>query len=504
MPNQNPRALGVSKASLSACIAALLSCGAPALTHASEVMHSPLLTLLTAKPKSRSIAAPASAAPSVIAGDTIAVTSCDDDGGFDTLRHAVLIANPGDTIDLRGLACSTLTLQAGAIAIGLNDLTILGPGASKLAIDGNQAGRVFNHTNDGKLTLSNLTIAHGKVEGDKAYGGCIFSKGDVTLDHSVVTSCSAIGQSVSLGGGIVTYGILAVRSSVISANTASTLVGATDRPPAAGGGAFAQAGAEVIESIVSGNVAQAPSGKVYGGGFITGTLVLKYSTISNNTAASAGTVTEYGSGGGFVTLSDTTIFASTIDHNLADAAGGVSIRGGGETQATIALTTISSNVGTLGIGALDTMADLTLRGSTIAFNSSGPTVPSGVTLSGGTTDLQSTIIADNAPMDLAGGGAIFGNNSLVKIAAPGTLVPVGTLTLDPKLGPLAFNGGPTRTHALGAGSPALEAGSNGLGYAFDQRGPTYLRDIGNAPDIGAYESDNDHIFGDAIDHPYAL
>jgi len=349
-----------------------------------------------------------------------------------------------------------------------------------------------------------LTIAHGKVEADKAYGGCIFSKGDVTLDHSVVTSCSAIGQSVSLGGGIVTYGILAVRSSVISANTASTLAGATDRPPAAGGGAFAQTGAEVIESIVSGNVAQAPSGKVYGGGFVTGTLVLKYSTISNNTAASAGTVTEYGSGGGFVTISDTTIFASTIDHNLADAAGCLSIRGSGATQASIALTTISSNVGNLGIGALDTMADLTLRGSTIAFNTSGPTVPAGVTLSGSTTDLQSTIIADNAPMDLAGGGAIFGNNSLVKIAAPGTLVPVGTLTLDPKLGPLAFNGGPTRTHALGAGSPALEAGSNSLGYAFDQRGPTYLRDIGNAPDIGAYESDNDHIFGDAIDHPYAL
>jgi len=31
-----------------------------------------------------------------------------------------------------------------------------------------------------------------------------------------------------------------------------------------------------------------------------------------------------------------------------------------------------------------------------------------------------------------------------------------------------------------------------------------LRNVGNAPDIGAYESDNDHIFGDAIDHPYAL
>jgi len=503
MANHNPRAHGVSNASLSACIAALLSYGAPALATAAEVTHSPLLALLTTKPKSHSIARPASAAPSVIAGDTLAVTSCDDDGGFDTLRHAVLIANPGDTIDLRGLACSTLTLQAGAIGIGLNDLTILGPGANKLTIDGNQADRVFNHTNDGNLTLSHLTVAHGRVEADKAYGGCIYSKGDLTLEHTVVTACTALGQTVAAGGGVVAYDSLALRSSVISANTATALVGATGQLSAVGGGAFSHAGV-VIESIVSGNVSQAPIGKTYGGGFLTGTLVLKYSTISNNQAISAGTVADYGSGGGFVTVDATTIFASTIDHNLADAVGGVSIRGAGETQASIALTTISSNVGTLGIGALDTMADLTIRNSTIAFNTSGATVPAGVTLSGGTTDLQSTIIADNAPMDLAGGGAIFGNNSLVKIAMAGTTLPPGTLTLDPKLGPLAFNGGRTRTHALGAGSPALEAGSNSLNYAFDQRGPTYVRSVGSNPDIGAIESDNDHIFGDGIDHPYAL
>jgi len=71
-------------------------------------------------------------------------------------------------------------------------------------------------------------------------------------------------------------------------------------------------------------------------------------------------------------------------------------------------------------------------------------------------------------------------------------------------GPLAFNGGRTRTHAFGAGSPGLDAGSNSLGYAFDQRGPAYLRSIGSNPDIGAFESDTDHIFGDGIDHPYTL
>src|SRR4030095_9773482 len=50
MTNQNPRVHGISKGSLSACIAALLSCGAPVLAQASEGMHSPLLTLLTSKP----------------------------------------------------------------------------------------------------------------------------------------------------------------------------------------------------------------------------------------------------------------------------------------------------------------------------------------------------------------------------------------------------------------------------------------------------------------------
>ena len=500
---RDPHARRVSKTGLSACIATLLACGAPALAHASEVTSSPLLDILSTKSKAASRPARAAAPRSVIAGDTVAVTSCADDGGFDTLRHAVLVANPGDTIDLRGLACSKITLQAGAIAIGLNDLTILGPGAGKFTIDGGDAGRVFTHTSVGELTISHLTVAHGKIETDLAYGGCILSQGDVTLDHSVLTSCTALGQTKSAGGGIVTYGTLAVRASVISNNTATTLAGTTDTALSAGGGAFAKNGAEVIESLVSGNVSQSTIGKAYGGGLLSSSLTVKYSTVSSNEASSAGTVTDYGAGGGIVALGNTVVFGSTIDNNTADAAGGLWIKGD-TIQASISLTTISSNVGTLGIGAIDTTAELTIRNSTIAFNTSGATAPVAVLLSGPATDLQSTIIADNAPMDVAGGGTLFGNANLIKIAAPGTTVPAGTVTLDPKLGPLAFNGGPTRTHALGATSPALDVGSNSIGYAFDQRGPTYARGADGNPDIGAYESNGDHIFGDSIDHPYAL
>ncbi|MBK9609476.1 MAG: DUF11 domain-containing protein [Betaproteobacteria bacterium] len=66
---------------------------------------------------------------------------------------------------------------------------------------------------------------------------------------------------------------------------------------------------------------------------------------------------------------------------------------------------------------------------------------------------------------------------------------VGTAVtpLNPLLGPLASNGGPTQTRALLAASPAINAGANPFPLAFDQRGDPYLRDFGGQPDIGAYE-----------------
>ena len=57
---------------------------------------------------------------------------------------------------------------------------------------------------------------------------------------------------------------------------------------------------------------------------------------------------------------------------------------------------------------------------------------------------------------------------------------------DPKLGALANNGGPTLTHALLAGSPAINKG-NSFGVTTDQR--SVARPQGAAPDIGAFEVD---------------
>ena len=68
-------------------------------------------------------------------------------------------------------------------------------------------------------------------------------------------------------------------------------------------------------------------------------------------------------------------------------------------------------------------------------------------------------------------------------------VPPDTRTADPLLGPLQNNGGTTLTHAIGAGSPAINTGSSADVGPWDQRGEGFPRRScgGSVADIGAYE-----------------
>lgn len=440
--------------------------------------------------------------PSLLAGATLTVTSCADDDGFDTLRHAALVANSGDTIDLTTLPCSTITLTKGEIGIGLADLSILGPGADRLAIDGGATGRVFNHVGTGQLTLSGVTVKNGLVEADKAYGGCIISKGNVGLYQSAISGCVAHGQSEAAGGGVLTYGGITATSSVISGNTATASVGVAGDLSAAGGGLFASKASALYQCLVTGNAAQTPLGQAYGGGLIAGSgFTMKYSTVSANDVASAGTDQNSGYGGGLFLFGSATIVASTVEHNSADAAGGIGLNGNAYNVA-MTSSTISSNEGRRGIGALQSSAKLSLTHVTIAFNDSGAVAKVAVSMTGTAPVLNGTIIADNPGADAHSQFAITGGKNLIKIPYGGTMVPLDTIVLDPKLAPLAFNGGPTRTHALDASSPAINSGQTTSSfYGFDQRGPTYKRVVGPASDIGAFEVDADHIFGSSFGYP---
>ena len=89
--------------------------------------------------------------------------------------------------------------------------------------------------------------------------------------------------------------------------------------------------------------------------------------------------------------------------------------------------------------------------------------------------------------------SLIGDNTSTELAdaqtpdANGNLIGTTPSPIDPLLGPLQDNGGPTLTHALLPGSPAINAGSNPERFRFDQRGSGFQRVIGSAPDMGAWE-----------------
>ncbi|TWT66822.1 hypothetical protein Pla123a_45200 [Posidoniimonas polymericola] len=105
----------------------------------------------------------------------------------------------------------------------------------------------------------------------------------------------------------------------------------------------------------------------------------------------------------------------------------------------------------------------------------------------GALTLINTVVAQTAgTKSIAGDVPVSGSNNLVEDGSDGL---PDTIVADPLLGPLAFNGGPTLTHALLPGSPAINAGKLATtepGY-YDQRGAPYDRSVGFI-DIGAYEA----------------
>jgi hypothetical protein len=533
-------------------------------------------------------------------GSVLPVTSCADDGSPGTLREVVIGASSGDTVDLTQLTCGSITLSTGQVQILVNDLTIEGPGASALTIDGNYGssnattsiGRVFFHHGTGTLTINGLTIANGLYNNPGfafAFGGCISSSGGVALNHSTVTGCRVISGHQAWGGGISAEYQVTVNQSTVSNNQA--LVTGYQSYLVSGGGIHAQNGPLVITnslitnnksevsymqgnhngisqakaggascynglvtitgSVVSGNFAGCDTTstscyQAFAGGIAAENgLTMSLSTVSNNTAEANDAFSV--SGGGIYTGGGpAAITNSTISYNNAKRGGGILIAnaytatisastinnnsaayvGGGiwvaEGALTVVNTTISGNAAsgrTTGIGGAIYISNngfaspMELDSSTVAFNySSGPLGGGGIVDENrvGPSNFQSSIIANNtvrvspATYDADLGvalGAVDGANNLI-IAASGVTLPPGTLNVDPMLGPLQDNGGPTWTQALLAGSPAIAAGNNLAGLPYDQRGPGYVRSFSGVTDIGAFEvQPPDEIFKDGFDGP---
>lgn len=430
-------------------------------------------------------------APIAANAATLPVTNCAD-AGPGSLRDVVAAAVSGDTVDLAQAGCDRIRLAGQPIAISQTDLNIVGPGRYKLAIDGDYKSSVLRHMGAGVLRISGLSVEHGQhvvFDGDgDAYGGCIYSAGDVNIEWVEVRHCGAHARADAGGGGIYAQGNVAATQGVVHSNRVS---GARPR----GGGIAAGKSITLDRSRVVSNRSGLDGGGLSAG--VYGSITMRYSILANNVAQVAGAAEVFGKAD---------ILNSAVYGNSASVKDGAFQIN----ELTLVNSTVSGNTAPF-ISAIETRNGLVVSNSTIAYNSAAQATDcgQGAVLVWVYTDeplpplpphLDSSIFANNSCNDGPGVDLevftsddgptvvpITGANNLVMRSTPSTGLPEDTISVDPQLEPLADNGGTRLTHALSAGSPAIDAGNNAAGLTYDQRGPGYPRIKGAGTDIGAYE-----------------
>jgi hypothetical protein len=409
-----------------------------------------------------------------------------------SLRDAIATTPAGGTVDFQSDLRGTIPLTTGELAIG-KDLTIAGPGSDVITVSGNHQSRVFDITTArNTVTISALTIAGGFAAA--TYGGAISNIGTLTVNNSIIRDNSATG----VGGGIYSGGILTVSNSTISSNSGGF-----------GGGIDNGGMLTVYCSTFIANSARGGGGGIYNEAM--GIATVSNSILNDNT-------TFYGGGGiynwdGTVTVSNSTLTGNSAKDNAGDGAVGGGIFN--FRTLTVNNCTLSSNSATDDGGGIDNIDNLTLSNSTLSGNSarngggmynraaaqvqnctlSGNSASNGGGMYNGlwVADVRNTIVAGNtaaiAP-DLYGSIRSHGHN-LIGDGTGGNgynssdLVGTSGNPIDPKLGPLQDNGGPTPTMAPLLGSPAIAAGDITGAPRTDQRGAPRI--FNDTIDIGAYE-----------------
>ena len=465
---------------------------------------------------------------------------CSTADGDCTLREAIAASLDNDSIDFApSLNGATITLGGTELGIARN-LTIIGP-AGGLTVSGGFSSRVFN-IQGGTVRMSNLTVADARVYGvDGAdatsstaaeSGGSQFGGGIRNLGTLTLTDCRVSNNQVKGGDGGNGY-----------ANTTTESFGFSGGA-GFGGGIANEASLTLLNCSVNGNAAaggvggttydaNSSSSRSGSGGFGLGggiycksgsTLTMTGCTVSDNYAfgelGGDGAKSAYGGdggaalGGGLYSAGTATLKNCTVARN--NAFGG---HGGarGPSSSDVSPDGFGGSAYSGGINHSNslTLLDCTLSGNVAkGGDAGGPSTIDGYAEGGGLDGfgciIRNTIIAGNiltssrpSGPDVRGGVSSQGHNFIGNTGDDGD----GTVSsgwvasdlkgtagspLDPGLGPLQDNGGPTATMALLSTSAAIDKGDDAVlsapfNLTTDQRG--YPRKIGAHVDIGAFEFD---------------
>jgi len=387
---------------------------------------------------------------------TISVTTTDDAGaaGTCTVRQAITALN---TAAVAGTNCvssgtfgtdDTINFDSTTFPSGVTNTITLADAPTNtlqisdaiLTIDASTNGGVtiqrpsgatnnFGILNDsaaGALTLNNLALRNGNAGACGANGsGICTSHANLTLNDSTLSGNSGASE----GGGIFSeYGSVTLNNTTLSGNSATE-----------GGG---------IQSFHS-------------------TVTLTNSTLSGNHASDAG--------GGIEVLSGSvTLNSSTLSTNTANFGGGIWANA---TSITLTNSTFSGNSAGLQGGGVNSFSGggVTLNNSTLTANTAGSS-GGGISRTG---DPAAVVVINSIVAGNSGGDI----DVTLTASSSGNIIGV-----DPQLGGLANNGGPTQTRLPLTGSPAIDAIACTNAPATDQRG--IARPQGVQCDIGAVETNN--------------
>jgi len=443
--------------------------------------------------------------------DWVDASHCTDNtAGNCTIRDAAAAAVDGDTITFDA-AISTITLTKGQIQTPA--VTISGPGSGDLTITTDGLNGAFDgfrisgtgdavvsgltlskirilSDNSGKLTVNDVSISESSAD----FGGAIWAlnSGDLEITDSTFDSNHGNdrGGAIYVGNSANTT----ISDSTFTNNTAGSYGGALH---------FEHSADITLNHVdITGNVSSGFGGGLMFTGDITGDVSISNSTIDSNSGT-------YGGGAYIASDVDFVMSNSTLSNNTANRGAGFIFEGAGN-NAIINNSTITENAASHGGGGVYVQAgsSLTINQSTISANSAanrggginicGATAV--VMLSGSINSGNSSGASGLADFALYCGssGSFTSTNSVIgEIDSRLSHNSTNDVFADPLLGALADNGGTTKTMALLAGSPAVDAGPDPVatftGNDYDQRGAGFPRVFHGKVDIGAFETQTDPV-----------